>query len=232
MLRRPVWLLALALAVPAHAQTSANDASLRAEAAQHIAARLIPDGIYEKMMSGTFDKMLDGMMNQMMDLPLRDFLKMGGLDNAKLTKMSPASLREISAIIDPAMAERSHVMMKVMMPEMGKIMSRMEPSVRSGVATAYANRFSAAQLAELDRFFATPTGSEYAAQSMLIMTDPAVLEQMQAMMPELMKAMPAILEKVKAANDSLPKPKKATDLTPAERKRLGELLGVDLDKAK
>lgn len=231
MFHRPVWLFALALSLPAHAQTPANDASLRAEAAQHIAARLIPDGIYQKMMSGTFDKLIDGMMNQMMDLPLRDFMKLGGLDDSKLGKMSPATLREIGAIVDPAMRERSRLMMTVMMPEMGQIMTKMEPSVRSGVATAYANRFSAAQLAEIDRFFATPTGSEYAAQSMLIMTDPAVIEQMQAMMPELMKAMPAIIAKVKTASDALPKPKKAADLTPAERKRLGELLGVDLDKA-
>ena len=75
-------------------------------------------------------------------------------------------------------------------------------------------------------FFATPTGKAYAADSMIIFMDPEVMSKMTTMMPEMMKQMPAITAKLKEATAGLPPPRRAEDLTPAQRKRLAVLLGV------
>lgn len=95
---------------------------------------------------------------------------------------------------------------KVMMGEMGAIMSKVEPAVRDGLANAYARKFTAAQLRDLNRFFETPTGRFYAAESMMLFMDPEVMKSSMAMVPDLMKAMPAIGEKVKQATAHLPPP--------------------------
>ena len=46
------------------------------------------------------------------------------------------------------------------------------------------------------------------------------------MMPAMMKQMPAITQKLKQAMAGLPEPRKPEDLSPAEKTRLAELLGV------
>ena len=44
------------------------------------------------------------------------------------------------------------------------------------------------------------------------------------MMPRLMEAMPAIMAKIMAATDSLPKPRSYDSLTPAEKDKLKALI--------
>ena len=61
-------------------------------------------------------------------------------------------------------------------------MDRIEPSYRAGLARAFATRFSAAELDELNRFFSTPVGARYAGESMLIYADPQVMAAMNELM--------------------------------------------------
>jgi hypothetical protein len=173
------------------------------------------------------DKLMDSMMGQMTALPLRDLAAVGGVPADKLKTLGPGTLKEMMALLDPAFDERMRRSMKVTMATMTDVMGRFEPRLRGALAEAYATHFSQDQLAELDRFFASPTGSAYAAQSMTIMTDPAVMRTMQGMMPELMAVMPTLGPKVEAATADLPKPKKYEDLTVDERKRFAALVGVD-----
>jgi len=102
--------------------------------------------------------------------------------------------------------------------------------VREGLASAYAKRFTATQLTELNSFFATPTGKAYAADSMVIFMDPEVMKKMQEFVPTMMKAMPAIVDKAKTASASLPEPRKLQDLSPSDRARLAKLLGIPEDQ--
>ena len=95
-----------------------------------------------------------------------------------------------------------------------------------GLASAYAGRFDTKQLQEMNAFFATPTGRAYAADSYIVMMSPEVMSKMQGLVPRLMKEMPAVIEKVKAATASLPEPRKYADLTNAERDKLAALLGI------
>jgi hypothetical protein len=77
------------------------------------------------------------------------------------------------------------------------------PAMWEAMATAYARRFTLDQLAEIGRFFDTPTGRYYAEQAPTIMTDPAVQDAQRAMMAKsfegLQDRVRAMTEKMQAA---------------------------------
>lgn len=200
--------------------------------AKRLASRLLPDGTYRKMMSGTMDQMMNGMVSQMTDMPMRSLAEAGGLPNEKLAKLGDGTVKQMMAILDPAFEQRTQLIVKSVTGGMIDLMSKMEPNVREGLAEAYAKRFTGAQLADLETFFATPTGSQYAEQSMLVYTDPAVVTRIQSMVPEILKSMPMILKKVEAATAGLPKPKRMVDLSKAEKASLAKLMAIDPRKLK
>ena len=221
--------LALAPAT-ALAQTAPDPAAVAS--ATRIAGALLPDGTYRKMMSGTFDKMMSGMVDQVGNLPMREIVVAMGMPEDQVPNLAPDAMKQIMEITDPAFKQRMDIGMKAMMGSMVDMMSKYEPAVREGLSEAYARRFTPTQLADLERFFATPSGAAYAAESMLIYTDPAVINRMMAMMPEMMKEMPKMVGAMTEATKDLPKQRKYSDLTQAERDRIATLLGIDPKKAK
>lgn len=233
-------ILLAAIAIPATAQTASevptaekapvDPASLAA--ASRIAGAMLPDGTYRKMMSGTVDKMMSGMLDKMGDLPLREILIASGMQDEDVPPIQPGALKQVMTIIDPAHRERMDLGMKAMMGSMIDLMAKYEPAVRDGLAEAYARRFSPTQLGEIERFFATPTGKDYAAQSMLVYTDPAVMDRMMAMVPDMMKEMPKMIGAMTEATKNLPKQRTYKDLTKAERAKIADLLGIDPKKMK
>jgi hypothetical protein len=215
-------------ATPPVATAAANAAPDQAKLAigRKVAARLVPDGSFMKVMSGTLDTMTSGMMDQMMDIPVKDLAGLVGISEEAVQNLGPGTLREIMTILDPAFKERTEIGMKAMFSGMGGIMSAMEPEMREGMAIAYANRFSVAELTDLDTFFASPSGQRFAAENMTIMTDPALVSRMQGLMPKIIEAVPAIAKKAEEATASLPKPKRVSDLDQADKSRLEALLGA------
>lgn len=199
----------------------------RTAAAKAVVDKVFPPGTYRRMMEGTMTKMMSSMTDQMLNIPMADLARIGGLSEEKLRAMKPGTLRQVMKIVDPSFDQRMHATMDAMMPAMVDLMETMEPDVRAGVMDAYANHFTTAQLTELDRFFSTPTGSSYAGESMLIMTDPAVIDRMGQMMPKMMAAMPEFMKKVKAATASIPPAPKAGALTAKQKADLAALLGPD-----
>lgn len=229
--------LALALgAAPALAQQPAPaaaaapvDAALdsgRLAAARITVDYVFPDGTYARIMDKTMDMVMSSMMDSVGKMSLRDVAAMGGMNEQQLAGVGTGTLNELMTIYDPAYERRMQATMKVMMGEMGTMMTRFEPAIRAGLAQAYARRFSADQLAEMNRFFATPTGKAYAAEAMVIFMDPAVMEKMQEFLPVLTRQMTAIMQKVQAATADLPRPRKPEDLSEAEKRRIAELLGT------
>lgn len=161
-----------------------------------------PAGTYARMMDGTMNKMMDAMVASMFDM------KMGELAKAPPADQQNLSLREAMLKLDPHFEERMRIMNRVMMDEMVPIATAIEPEVRQGLARAYARKFSVQQLTDLNRFFSTPNGKAYAADSMMMWVDPEVVTAFSSAMPEMMKAMPAIMKKVEAATAHLPPPPK------------------------
>jgi len=99
--------------------------------------------------------------------------------------------------------------------------------VRDGLARAYASKFEASELAELESFFATPVGAKYASQSLLLNADPQVISGMMDTIPSLIEKLPMLTESFENAADGLPEPRRYDDLTPSEQRRAAEMLGID-----
>lgn len=217
-----------AIAAEPATATTANPADpARLAAARQTVDYVFPAGTYARLMNGSMDKMMDSLMDSMMRMPLKDLAGMSGVDTSKL---SSGSLQEIMEIYDPSFKQRLTVTNRTMMGEMMTIMTEVEPDIRDGLSHAYAGKYTTAQLGELNTFFATPTGKAYAADSYLIMMSPEVMAKMQDFVPKLMKQMPAVMEKVKAATADLPAPKKYDALSAADKSRLAKLLGISEDQ--
>jgi hypothetical protein len=176
----------------------------------------------DSMMGGTFQSM----MNSMGDLPVRDILAAANVPSEQIDKLGEGTLKEMMAILDPAYEERMNLMMTTMTGQLKDLMSEFEPAFQDGLTRAYAKRFDARQLGELNRFFATPTGAAYANESMMLFMDPEVIGKMQELMPAMLERMPKLIEAMTTTTAHLPPPRKPGDLTPAERAKLEALLGT------
>lgn len=215
---------------PAVAPASAPVDPARLAVSQRVVARLVPQGIYKKIMDTVFTEMMDQMFGQLGEMPIGQIAKLGGLSPAQAKALGDAKIGEIMAIYDPAWRDRQKRMMQGFSSGMGDIMGKLEPKVREALARAYAREFTAEELADLDRYFATPAGAHYAAQSLVIAMGPDMTKAMGEMMPEMMSAMPVLIQRAEEATADLPPVRKMDDLSPAERKKLAELLGVDPEK--
>ncbi|WP_313538842.1 DUF2059 domain-containing protein [Sphingomonas sp.] len=216
--------LAQTQSVPPAQATAAPDPA-RLAVARELADKLIPQGMYQRMMGGNFNRMMESMVGSAADIPVRDFAKMGGMSEADVAALGQTTLREVMEIYDPYWQERQQRMMRSMMGEMGKLMATLEPKVRVALARAYAREYTLPELQELQRFFATPAGSHYARSSMELMMGPDMTQAMAEAMPEIMQQMPALVQAAQAGTKDLPPPRKAEDLTPEQREKILKLLG-------
>lgn len=181
----------------------------RLAAARPVIDRIWPLGTYARIMRATMDQVAQGAMAQMFDMKPADLAgSLGARPGAKpgAVPATTETLGQMAAKNDPYFQQRMQITMHVMGEEMGKLMTEVEPDVREALAHAYGRRFSIAQLGELDRFFATPTGRDYAAESMTLMMSPDMIQAMQSFLPRMLKAMPDMMAKVAAATKDLPPP--------------------------
>ena len=163
-----------------------------------------PDGAYGKMMTG----FMGGIVDRVMQLKKSDLASLdpkASKTNASAT-MKDLSLHDQAASKDPHFDERMAAMREVAGDEFGKISAIVDPRIRDGLARSMARRFDARQLNDINGFFATPSGRALASQSMQLWVDPDMMRSLFSAMPEMMKLMPDIMQKVKAANDRFPKP--------------------------
>ena len=206
----------------------------RLAAAQALVDQIAPQGFYARMMEQSLKGVMSSVMNQMIDnmsqMSLRDVVAMAGMKPEDAAKLGKGTVGEIMAIMDPNFKARTAAYLDEMTPMVMKMASSFEPDFRDGLTQAYARRFTLDQLNDINRFFATPSGGAYAANAMLITTDPLVLGRMTANLPKMlqgfMQQLPEVMKRAQARTASLPPPKRHEDLTPAERARLAELLGV------
>lgn len=239
-LLRLAALMTLTMAMPLAAQPAATEQidADRLASAKTTVDHIFPAGTYAKMMDSTFQAVLGPMMDSMGEMSVQQIALVAGLKPEDVNKLGKATLAEVMQILDPAYKERVNATMGAMVPLMTKIAADFEPGMREGLSRAYARRFDKTQLDDMNRFFATPSGSAYAANAMLIQLDPEVMtrmtEAMPKMMPKIFEAMPDVMKQVEARTAGLPKARKYEDLTAAERAKLAALLGVpekDLKKS-
>jgi hypothetical protein len=226
---------ALGLATPALAQQAPSQPAAAAVAidpatlaeARLVVAKLVPPGAYKKMMHSAMAPMIDNMSGNLKALPLKQLAEMGGLDAQQAAALDKIDIEQVMAIYDPHWQERMTLTMHAMFDSMGDFFTTLEPELREAMAKAYASHFTLTDLQDLDRYFATPTGNKFATQYISIMTDPAMTDEMKAMMPKMMAQMPTFIAAAQKATANLPPPRKMEDLTPAEKAKLAKALGVD-----
>jgi hypothetical protein len=201
--------LALGLSAPSLAQPASTPVSAtqtldpqRLALAQTAVDAVWPLGTYGRILDGTMNGMMDQMMSSMLDMKASDVA--GG---AVPARSGEKSMREELARADPHFEERTRIMNRVMFEEMRPILSRIEPGIRTALVRVYARKFTAPELAEMNRFFATETGRKFGSEVMVSWADPELTAAMARMMPEMMQAMPAIMKKAQAATAHLPPPK-------------------------
>lgn len=213
--------------VPAPAQPALDPARLAA--AEKVVAKLVPQGVYKRMLGDNFGNMMGAAMDSIGNMPALQLVQLTGIELSEAQKLGEGTVREVLEIYDPAWQKRMTASTSAFSSVMGRVAGQMEPAVRKALARAYAREFSIAELAEMDRFFATPAGAHYAAKSLEITMDPEMMTAMTEVMPQMMEAMPEITKEMQAVEASLPKARKYSELSPAEQKRLQELLGVDAE---
>ncbi|HEX5258320.1 MAG TPA: hypothetical protein VFW35_06020 [Sphingomicrobium sp.] len=164
-----------------------------------------PDGSYGKMMTG----MMGGMFNRALQLKNSDLAAMGTpAKQSTVAANADLSLHDQAVAKDPYFDQRMAAMRDVLNEEASKASLIIDPHMRDGLAHAMARRFDARQLTDIDAFFATPSGRALAGQYMQLWVDPDTLRSLFQSMPEMIKLMPDIMAKMKAANDKFPAPPK------------------------
>lgn len=162
-----------------------------------------PDGAYGKMMSEFMGSMVDRVMQlKESDLP------MGKAQTSAAAAAKDQSIHDMVAGKVPYFDQRVTAMRGVLNEEVAKISVIIDPRMRDGLARSMARRFDARQLADINTFFATPSGRALAGQYMQLWFDPDTMRSLIGAIPEMVKLAPDIMDKMKAANDRFPTPPK------------------------
>ena len=200
----------------------------RLSLAQQSMGALIPAGSLEKMIDNLYGKMLKTILGELggqSDLMLS--IKTG-VESDKIATLDEATKTKIADIFDPHRKEREDQITKVLKPLISEALTDLERPMRDGMAKAYARKFSAAQLTDLNSFLATPTGSLYASEWMALQADPevmvAVMKALPPMVTKFMDRGPQIEKDMK----ELPKEKQLSDFSDKELAALAKLMKVDV----
>jgi Uncharacterized protein conserved in bacteria (DUF2059) len=193
----------LSLAASVHATEAATAESDLAQLklAEQLVLKLVPPGTYEKMM---MDMASGDFMQQIMGMDMSSLAAMSGVKADDIEGASGKSLMDLVAEKDPGFKERMDITTKVMFTEIGKMMTKIEPEVRSAMSEIYARKYTAQQLNDMNVFFATPSGNAFATNFLSTFTDKEMIDASMKMVPVMVEALPDIMKKVEAATAHLP----------------------------
>jgi hypothetical protein len=194
--------------------------------AEKIVGKLMPDGTLGKMMGGMIQRIALPIIEMMPDMSNYEIMNKSGVDESAVENLDEKQRKEITALFDPTRKGRGQLMMDTMMPLFTKTMNIMEVPMRTGLSRAYARKFSAEQLTQINGFFATPTGSVYASESYALQADPEVMRAMFQAFPVMIEQFKASGPDLDKAMAKLPKERGLADLNDAEMTKLAGLLGV------
>ena len=212
-------------AAPA-AETAPTPDAERMAAAKAVVEHLFPAGSYARVMNETLEKVVRAAVAKERDRQLSEIAVMGWLTDEQFQQLSDENIEAMIAIIDPASNKRMNAVRQAMAAELANAMSQIEPDIREGLILTYAQRFTPEQLIEINNFFSTPAGSQYAHESLPIFMAPEVMGQMTSKISKVGDQLPAMFEAVSMAVAGMPKHKFYAKLTKAERKRMAALMGL------
>jgi hypothetical protein len=193
---------------------------------QKTMSALIPAGSLEKMVDNLYGKIFKTLMGEVGGQSDLMISIQTGVDNEQVAALDDTTKGKIADMFDPYRKEREDQINKVFKPLISEALTDIEAPMRDGMAKAYARKFSAAQLNDLNAFLATPTGSIYASEWMALQADPEV-------MVTVMKALPPMIGKfmdrgpeIEKDMKELPKERQLSDFSDKELASLAKLMKV------
>ncbi len=195
--------------------------------AETTAGKLLPNGSMKAMMTKMFETFVTPLMNAMPEMSPGEIMMKTGIYEGDVETLDDEKRKTITAMLDPTRKDRGKQVIEVITPLLDETMAMLEPPMRTGISRAYARKFSAEQLRQINSFFATPTGSAFAAESYPLQADPEVMRAMFKAMPELLKTLKAKGPSLDAEMKKLPKERTLADLSDAEMASLAKLLNVE-----
>ena len=200
--------------------------------AQQTMGQLVPGGSLEKMMDNLYGKMFKTLMGEFggqSDLMLS--IKTG-VESEKIAALDEATKTKVADMFDPHRKEREEQITRVIKPLISEVLSDMESPMREGMAKAYARKFSAAQLTDLNGFLATPTGTLYANEWMALQADPEVMLAIIKAVPPLITKFIDRAPQIEKDMKELPKEKQLADFDDKQLTQLARLMKVDVQVLK
>lgn len=196
--------------------------------AQQTTAALIPNGSIEKMVDNLYGKMFKTIMGEFggqsdMMLSIKT-----GVESDQIAKLDEATKGKVADMFDPHRKEREDQITRVIKPLISEALADMEPPMRSGLAKAYARKFTGAQLTDLNGFLATPTGQIYAGEWMALQADPEVMLAVIKAVPPLITKFIDRAPEIEKDFKELPKEKQLSDFTDKDLSKLAKLMKVDV----
>lgn len=196
--------------------------------AQKTMGALIPAGSLEKMVDNLYGKMFKTIMGEFggqSDLMLSI---QTGVESEQIAKLDEATKGKVADMFDPHRKEREDQITKVIKPLISEVLGDMEPPMREGLAKAYARKFTAAQLTDLNGFLATPTGTLYANEWMALQADPEVMVAVIKAVPPLITKFIDRAPEIEKDFKELPKEKQLSDFDDKELAKLAKLMKVNV----
>jgi hypothetical protein len=102
--------------------------------------------------------------------------------------------------------------------------------MRKAMSELYAIRFTNSELAEIDRFFATATGTKYARESFMMASDPRVASASMEAMPAMMGMLGDMERRLAERTADLPAVRGFNALSAAEQAKVAEMTGYSIDE--
>ena len=201
----------------------------RLELARAIVAKLLPSDRYRTIMAAVMADTTANLIKEMQEPALAQSLAALGMVNGRADPPKMDDVIKVVEILDPTFHRRVSVATQAVTDGVLDVAAGLEPQIREALATSYARNFDKGQLKDILAFFDTPTGAVYASRALLMSNDPAVRDFGTQVMQAVMGAMPKIMDGAKAAVASLPQPRDPASLSDSERRRIAQLLGIDLD---
>jgi hypothetical protein len=194
---------------------------------ERVAGAIVPTGSYRKIMAETFQKVIEPMMDGIDEDSLATIAGFTGVSEDEIDLKEGATAADLMIMIDPYYKQRNRAIMTTITDLMIDLSDEIEPSIRTGMARAYARRFSAGELEAAAQFYETEAGAKIAGESLAIFSSPEVMSASMEMMPKFMERFFGVLEGLTKENDSLPPPRKFDDLSDEEIDQMAALMGID-----
>ena len=205
----------LIIATPLAAQTtiSAIEATQdmpstdRIAAAKPVVDKLWPLGSFQRMFDGDKKRLADTLIAVMFDIKIEEMLPDKHIGDHERGK----SLGELTFVKDPHYRERTQIITTLTFDEMLPLLEQVEPTVREGLVISYAQKYTPAQLRELDKFLSTGTGKIYAKNWLTNLYNPGMVQALRRFIPDFIKAMPDLFDKVEAATAHITPPRQVIE---------------------